>query len=85
MSTFLFLLIRSLQILRSPAYSFSVHCSPFLLMFVINRINYRERELQLAIARYNWGSRVINGDRELKVAIASCKSRSRVISDDREL
>ena len=34
MSTFLFLLIRSLQILRSSAYSFVVHCSPLWLMFV---------------------------------------------------
>ena len=35
MSTFLFLLIRSLQILRSSAYSFAVHCSPLWFMFVL--------------------------------------------------
>ena len=35
MSTFLFLLIRSLRILRSSAYSFAVHCSPLWLMFVL--------------------------------------------------
>ena len=35
MSTFLVLLIRSLQILRSSAYSFAVHCSPLWLMFVL--------------------------------------------------
>ena len=36
MSTFLFLLIRSLQILRSSAYSFALHCSPLWFMFVLN-------------------------------------------------
>ena len=35
MSTLLFLLIRSLQILRSSAYSFAVLCSPLWLMFVL--------------------------------------------------
>ena len=34
MSRLLFLLIRSLQILRSSAYSFAVLCSPLWLMFV---------------------------------------------------
>ena len=33
MSTFLVLLIRSLQILCFSAYSFAVHCSPLWLMF----------------------------------------------------
>ena len=35
MSTFLFLLIRSLQILRSSAYSFAIQCSPSWFMFVL--------------------------------------------------
>ena len=35
MSTILFLLIRSLQILSSSAYSFAVLCSPLWLMFVL--------------------------------------------------
>ena len=35
MSTFLFLLIRSLQILSPSAYSFAVHCSPLWFMFVL--------------------------------------------------
>ena len=35
MSTLLFFLIRSLQILRSSAYSFAVLCSPLWLMFVL--------------------------------------------------
>ena len=34
MSTFSFLLIRSLQILRSSAYSFAVQCSPSWFIFV---------------------------------------------------
>ena len=37
MSSFLFLLIRSLQILRSSAYSFAVHCSLLWLMFVLSK------------------------------------------------
>ena len=42
MSTLLFLLIRSLWILRSSAYSFAVLCSPMWLMFVLffNRSPY---------------------------------------------
>ena len=38
MSSLLFLLIRSLQILRSSAYSFAVLCSPLWLIFVVNII-----------------------------------------------
>ena len=42
MSTFLFLLIRSLQILRSSAYSFAVQCSPSWFMFVFLREDWGE-------------------------------------------
>ena len=44
MSTFLFLLIRSIQILRSSAYSFVVHCSPLWLINVciMSRLRYQD-------------------------------------------
>ena len=46
MSTFLFLLIRSLQILRSSANSFAVHCSPLWLIVNLRNRTGEERRRQ---------------------------------------
>ena len=50
-----------------------------------SRVISGDRELQLAIASYNWRGQDLTGDHEFKVAIEGCKSRSRLTTGDREL